>query len=106
MMHDKSNTTILAAALDLALHGLPWAAADNNGCGICECYVFAVSRDKVPCTSSEKYPSERPRYGATRNQLKIRNNFREYPRGNLGVEAGVDFFVVDPDTSSVRDFPR
>jgi Bifunctional DNA primase/polymerase, N-terminal/AAA domain/Primase C terminal 2 (PriCT-2) len=101
--HDQTDTVrpdspILQAALDLALHGLPWAAAGNNGSGVCQCYVFPVSREKVPCTSSDKHPSERPRYGATRNQVKIRNNFREYPHANLGVETGVDFFVVDPDT--------
>jgi putative DNA primase/helicase len=87
----------LQAALDLALHGLPWTSADNNGCGICECFVFPVGRDKTPWTSAEKNPSERPRYGATRKQLNIRDYFKR-SQANLGIETGVDFFVVEADT--------
>jgi putative DNA primase/helicase len=61
-------------------------------------YVFPVSRNKVPCTSSQEYPSERPRYGATRDPVKIRNNFKKFPRANIGIETGIGFFVVEADT--------
>jgi putative DNA primase/helicase len=94
----RPDNPILQAALNYAWHGLPWAATGNNGSGNCPCYVFPIGRDKVPCTSAAKYPSERPRYGATRNQLQIRNNFHKFPRANIGIETGDKICVVDPDT--------
>jgi hypothetical protein len=91
-MDAKSTTDIKrpdadTPMLDAALH-----YAENGF------YVFPASRNKVPCTSSDKYPSERPRWGATRDPIKVRNNFKQFPRANIGIETGTGFFVVEADT--------
>jgi hypothetical protein len=88
VMHDRNNTA------SMSMHDEAQRLAELGF------NVFPISRaTKLPITSAEKHPSERPRWGATRDPVRIENYFKKWwPRANIGIETGVGFFVVEADT--------